>query len=150
MVMLISYSSGLWFGLAKLIQFFLILVIKSCPLHRNLSSFLWKDRSTWYRSIQSVPRRRLSSGALITRRFTSTLASWIESGAFLTMPMTFFLVWSTAIILLPSGIPIVRCSFFITDRVMIDTFAPVSRTAFIGVPLTLAVVLTAEFAMLTW
>src|SRR6266542_1477518 len=150
MAILISYSSGPWFGLAKLMRFFLIVVIKSCPLHQNLSSFLWKDRSTWYRSIQSVPRRRLSSDASITRRFTGTLASWIESGASLTMPMTFFLVWSTAIILLPSGIPMVRCSFFTTGKVTMDTLASVSKTALIGVPLILTVVCTAEFAILTW
>src|SRR6266508_1602618 len=132
MAVLILYSSGPWFGLAKLMRFFSIGVMKSCPLHQNLSSFLWKDRSAWYQSIQSVPRRRLSSGASITKRLIDTLASWIESGASLTMPITFFLVWSTAIILLPSGIPIVRRSFLTTGKIIIDTFAPVSKTAFIG------------------
>src|SRR6266540_2967750 len=149
MVMLISYSFRPWFGLAKLIQFFSIVVIKSCPLHQNLSSFLWKDRSAWYRSIQSVPKRRLSSGASITSKLIATLASWIESGASLIMPMTFFLIWSTTIILLPSGIPMVKRNFLTTGRVTIDTFALVSKTALIGIPLILTVVLTAKFAILT-
>src|SRR6266540_662690 len=43
MAVLISYSSGLWFGLAKLIRFFSMRVMKSCPLHRNLNSFLKKE-----------------------------------------------------------------------------------------------------------
>src|SRR6266498_3647669 len=61
------------------------------------------------------------------------------------MLITFFLVWSTAMILLPSGISIVRRSFFTTGKVTMETFAPVSKTALIGIPLILTVVRIVHF-----
>ena len=64
--------------------------------------------------------------------------------------ITFFFVWSMAMILLSSGIPKIIHNFLTTDKVMMETLVPVSIIALIRVPLTLTIALTAELTILTW
>ena len=62
--------------------------------------------------------------------------------------ITFFFVWSMAMILLLSGILIVIYNFLTTSKVMIETLTLVFMIALIGVPLTLIIALMAELAIL--
>src|SRR6266542_4130902 len=75
-------------------------VLSFCPLLSKTSLFLLKRRSAEYFLNQSVPTNKAALGASMTIRSTGTLASAMAKGAPRTKPITFFLAWSTATILL--------------------------------------------------
>src|SRR6266542_3011989 len=125
LAVLTSYSSGLWLGLL-IGWLYSISVLSFYPLLSKTSLFLLKRRSAEYLLNQSVPTSRAALGVSMTIRSTGTLASAMIKGASQTKPITFFLAWSTATMLLPSAGLICNRSCFTIGKVMMDTDAPLS------------------------
>src|SRR6266540_4994519 len=128
---LTSYSSGLWLGL-PIGWLYSIGVLNFCPLLSKTSLFLLKRRSAEYLLNQSVPTNKAALGASMIIRSTGTLASAMAKGAPRTKPSTFFLAWSTAMILLPSAGLICSRSCLTIGKIMMDTDTPLSTMALTG------------------
>src|SRR6266498_2379791 len=126
-----SYSSGLWLGL-PIGWLYSIGVLSFCPLLSKTSLFLLKRRSAEYLLNQSVPTNKAALGASMTIRSIRTLVSAIAKGAPQTKPITFFLAWSTATMLLPSAGLICNHNCLTIGKVMMDTDALLSIMALTG------------------
>src|SRR6266540_2196044 len=111
---------------------YLMGMLSFCPLLSKTSLFLLKRRSAEYLLNQSVPTNKAALGASITIRSTGTLASAIAKGAPQTKLITFFLAWSTAMILLPSAGLICSRSCLTIGKVIMDTDALLSTIALTG------------------
>ena len=107
-------------------------VLSFCPLLSKTSLFLLKRRSAEYLLNQSVPTNKAALGASMTIRSTGTLASAMAKGAPQTKPITFFLAWSTATMLLPSAELICSHSCLTIGNVIMDINAPLSTIALTG------------------
>src|SRR6266540_687021 len=107
-------------------------VLSFCPLLLKISLFLLKRRSAKYLLNQSVLTNKAALGVSMTMRFTGTLASAMAKGASRTKPITFFLAWSTATMLLPSAGLICNHNCLTIGKVMIDTDASLSTMALTG------------------
>src|SRR6266542_4146234 len=128
---LTSYSSGLWLGL-PIGWLYSIGVLSFCPLLSRTSLFLLKRRSAEYLLSQLVPTNKAARGASMTMRSTGTLASAMAKGAPRTKPITFFLAWSTATMLLPSAGLICNHSCLTIGKVIMDTDALLLTIALTG------------------
>ncbi len=105
-------------------------VLSFCLLLSKISFFLLKRRSTEYLLSQSVPTNKTAFGASMIMRSTSTLESAMAREAPHTKPITFFLAWSTATMLLPSARLICSYNCLTISKVIMDTDAPLSIMAF--------------------
>src|SRR6266542_3253114 len=128
---LTSYSSGLWLGLLRG-WLYSMGVLSFCPLLSKTSLFLLKRRSAEYLLNQLVPTNKAALGASMTIRSTGTLASAMAKEAPRMKPITFFLAWSTATMLLPSAGLICNRSCLTIGRIIMDTDAPLSTMALTG------------------
>ena len=119
LVIFISYFLGLWFELL-ISWLYSIGVLNFCLLFSKTSLFLLKKRFIEYFLNQSVPTNKAALDVYMTISSTGTLTSVIVRGVLLIKPITFFLAWSTIIMLLLSARFICSLSYLTIGRVMID------------------------------